>query len=119
MSVDRMLAGHLQDVVTGQTETTQAVHEVVRAVREAPPPNVRMDVAPIVINVPNPIIENKAPDQPAPTVNVTVPVPVVHVTPPEVTVQVPPAPAQRWRVTVTARDEYGLIREFILEPFAP
>lgn len=114
-----MIAGHLQDVVRGQDETTAAVHQVERAVREAPPPSVRMDVAPIVINVPNPIIENKAPDQPAPVVNVTVPVPIVNVAAPSVQVDVPPSPAQRWRVTVTQRDAVGLIREFILEPIAP
>lgn len=111
MSTDRMIAGHMQDVVVG-------LEHVERAVRSTPPPNQSVEVAPttIVVNVPTPIVENKASDTPPPVVNVTVPTPVVNVAAPQVTVDVPaPAPTS-YRVTVTARDDQGLIRSFVIEP---
>lgn len=109
--------GYLQDVARGQSETTDAVREVERAVRENPAPMMRTDVVPIVINVPAPVIEQRAADaQVPPIVNVTVPVPVVNVAAPDVTVDVAaPAPVA-YRVTVTDRDDSGLIRSFVIAP---
>ncbi len=108
------LAGHLQDVVRG-------LGDVEHAVRTAPQPNIDLPANVVVVNVPGlqPQQEAKAVEpQPPPTVNVTVPVPVVHVAAPVVDIAVPPAPAQRWRVTVTSRDDQGLIEEFVIEPIA-
>lgn len=107
------LAGHLQDVVRG-------LGDVEHAVRTAPQPQIDLPANVVVVNVPGPMQreEKAAEPAPPPIVNVTVPVPVVHVAAPVVEIAVPPAPAQRWRVTVTSRDDQGLIEEFLIEPIA-
>lgn len=106
------LAGHLQDVVRG-------LGDVEHAVRTAPQPNIDLPANVVVVNVPGPhgpYDEKALEPPPPPVVNVTVPVPVVNVAPAAVAVEVPaPAPVA-YRVTVTGRDDNGMIRGFLVEP---
>ena len=102
------IAGHLQDVVRG-------LGDVEHAVRSQPQPRVDVPANVVVVNVPS-ARDEKALDQPPPVVNVTVPVPIVNVAPAAVTVDVAAAQPIAYRVTVTDRDDSGLIRSFVIEP---
>lgn len=109
MSGDVQMAGHLQDIVKG-------LDDVERAVRGQPQTTVEAPLNVMVVNVPGAYDQKAAEPQPPPVVNVTVPVPVVNVSAPAVSVDVPAPTPVSYRVTVTSRDDQGLIRTFVIEP---
>lgn len=103
------IAGHLQDVVRG-------LGDVEHAVRSQPQPRVDVPANVVVVNVPGARDEKALEPAPPPVVNVTVPVPIVNVSAPAVSVDVPAPTPVSYRVTVTSRDDQGLIRTFVIEP---
>ena len=103
------IAGHLQDVVRG-------LGDVEHAVRSQPQPRIDVPANVVVVNVPGAREEKALEPAPPPVVNVTVPVPVVNVAPAAVTVDIAAAKPVAYRVTVTDRDDSGLIRSFVIAP---
>lgn len=63
------------------------------------------------IQIPAPVVNVSAPD-------ITVEAPSVHVAAPNVTVQAQPLPPQvkGWKISVTARDGNGAIRDIVMKP---
>jgi len=109
MSGDGQMTGHLQDIVKG-------LYDVERSVREQPQTTVEAPLNVMVVNVPSAYDQKALDPQPPPVVNVTVPVPVVNVSAPAVTVEVSPPLPVAYRITVTDRDDSGLIRSFVIAP---